>query len=201
MRSPIKYLLCFIFMVPQASIAQVDKVTGLAHYIPGLTTPDSLNATDFREQDQPLVKGTLALLCTHVRTFTASQVILEGNPVTNLVLHFYDDRLFRIDCDYNEPLIRFFTRKFGPGISKPVSQFRVCSQGDDKFLTVWGEAWPGEETAAFVVYRKGYTTGCQPEEDARLVLWSQPLSALCSECDLQPTTSLMEEYRQLQQGK
>ena len=196
-----KYLLCFLLILPRTSMAQADKVAGLAQYILGRTTPKVLDPAEFNEQDQPVVKGTLALLCTHVRTFTASPVMVEGMPITNLVLHFYDDRLFRIDCDYNEPLSRIFTRKFGPGVSKPVSQFRVCKEGDDKLLTVWGEVWPGEETTAFVVYRKGYTTGCQPEEDARLILWSQQLAALCSECDLQPTDSLMEEYRQLQQGK
>ena len=192
-----KYLLFFMIILPQISRAQVNKVTGLAHYVPGLTTVDSLDAADFREQEQPLVKGTLALVCTHVRTFTASRVIVEGIPITNLVLHFYDDRLFRIDCDYMEPLSRDFTRKFGPGVSKPVSQFRVCTQTEDRFLTVWGKGWPGEETTAFVVYLKGYNTECQPEEDARLILWSPQLSALCSECDLQPTNPFMEEYRQL----
>ena len=196
-----KYLLLFMLILPRTSVAQADKVAGLAPYILGLTTPRALDPAEFKEQDQPVVKGTLALLCTHVRTFTASAVMLEDSLITNLVLHFYDDRLFRIDCDYSEPLSRFFTRKFGPGVRKSVSQFRVCKEGDDRFLTVWGEAWPGEDTAAFVVYRKGYTVECQPEEDARLIVWSRRLAALCSECDLQPTNPLMEEYRQLQQGK
>ncbi len=201
MRSMIKYLLCFVLFLPHTAAAQVGKVMGLARYTLGLTTPDSLNATDFSEQDPPLVKGTLALSCTHVRTFTASSVMVEGISVNNLVMNFYDDRLFRIDCDYNEPIRRIFTQKLGPGVRKPVSQFQVCTPGDTNFLTVWGEFWPGEETAAFVVYRNGYTAGCQSVADARLTLWHRPLSALCSECDLQPTDSLTEKYRQVQQRK
>lgn len=193
MINPLTYLLCFMLILPQISRAQV---TGLAHYVPGLTTPDSLDTADFREQEQPLVKGTLVLVCTHVRTFTASQVLLEGIPVTNLVLHFYDNRLVRLDCDCDEPLSRAFIRAFGPGVSKPVSQYRVCTQDKDKLLTVWGEAWPDGATKALAVYRKGYTAACQPEEGARLILWSQWLAALCSECDLQPTHPLVEEYRQ-----
>ncbi len=196
-----KYLLCFVLILPQITRAQGTEVAGLAHYIPAHLTPDSLKTAGFREQEQPLVKGTLALLCTHVRTLTAARMIVEGIPLTNLVLHFYDDRLFRIECDYEEPVSQAFTRKFGMGVSKPVSQFRVCSQEKNKLMTVWGNVWPGEETTAFVVYQKGYNIECQPEEDARLILWNPQLSALCSECDLQPTNPLMEEYRQLQQRK
>lgn len=200
MRCLTKYLLWLMLVLPQTGRAQAGRI-GLVPFVLGSTTPDSLDATDFSEQDQPLVKGTLALVCAHVRTFTASQVMVEGIPVTKLVLHFYDNRLFRLDCDYDEPLGGAFTRTFGPGMIKPESQFRVCTQENDKLMTVWGVAWPGEETEALVVYQKGYTAACQPEEGARLILWSQSVSALCSECDLQPANPLLEAYRQLQQQK
>ena len=196
-----RYLLCFLLILPRLSKAQADGVVGLAHYVIGITTPDLLNTADFREQDQPLVKGTLALLCTHVRTFTASRLTLDSIPATNLVLHFYDNRLFRIDCDYNALLEKAFTRKFGPGVHIPATQLRACSQGKDRFMTMWGESWPGEKINTSVVRWTGYTAACQPEEGAKLILWSQSVSALCSECDLQPVNPFVEEYRQTQPGK
>ena len=66
---------------------------------------------------------------------------------------------------------------------------------------MWGEFWPGEKINACVIRWTGYTVACQPDEGAKLILWSKSVSALCSECDLQPANPFVEEYRQTQPGK
>ena len=193
-------LLVFMLLLPTQSIAQSNRA-GLGNYILGHTTPDSLNPTQFTEQDQPLVKGTLTLTCHHVRTFIAARADIAGIPVANLVLAFYDNRLFKLSCDENDSLSRAVIKPFGPGVRKPVRYVRMCTQDADKRMSIWGDAWLGEDTIAFAVYRQGYTAECQPVKKATLLLWSQKVASLSSECDLHPSDPLVEEYSNAQLRK
>ena len=193
------YLLLLILVLPQFSKAQ-SNVTGVGHFIIGLTTPDSLNPAEFNEQEQAYVKGTIALPCSHIRSFTSTKTTIAGSSVTNVVLVFYDNRLFKLACDYNQPLRATFTQQYGSGVVKPTSHFQLCPAAKDKPLSLWGEAWPSGDIAVLVVYRNGYTAECRWETGARLTIWSQQRSALCSECDLHPD-ALLEAYLQAQPGK
>lgn len=188
-----KYALLFILVIPALGLAQ-SNVTGLGNYVIGITTPDSLNRTAFREEEQSYVKGTIALPCAHIRTFTASTLTIAGVAVTNIVLFFYDNTLFRIFCDYNDSLNVSFLKQHGPGIRQPVSRFQFCPNEKAKPLLMWGETWPGADILALVVYRKGYTTECKREEGARLVIASQRISALSSDCDLKPADPFIDAF-------
>lgn len=188
-----KYLLLFIVLLPALSRAQSNGA-GLGKYRIGITTPDSLNRTQFNEEDPSYVKGTIALPCTHIRTFTSATVTIAGVSVADVVLYFYDDTLFKIACDYSDSLKMDFLSQYGPGVRKPVKSFQFCTDGTKKPLLMWGEIWPGAENLTFVVYTKGHTAGCKPEESTRLTIASQRMLALSSDCDLNPADLLVEEF-------
>ncbi|WP_461053508.1 hypothetical protein [Spirosoma arcticum] len=188
-----KYVLLFVIMVPDLSRGQ-SKIAGLGQYTIGITTPDLLNRTAFREEEQSYVKGTIALPCAHIRTFTASTLMIAGVSVTNIVLVFYDDTLFNLSCDYSAQLKAAFVEQHGPGVRKPVSRFQFCPQGNDTPMLVWGERWLSVDILALVVYWKGYTTECKPEEGTRLVIADQRISALSSDCDLKPADSFIDAF-------
>ena len=187
------YALLIILVLPTLSKAQ-PNVTGLGKYVIGITTPDSLNRTAFREEEQSYVKGTIALPCSHIRTFTASTLTIAGVSVTNIVLFFYDDTLFKISCDYSDLLQAAFLKQHGPGGRQPVSRFQFCPKGNDTPMLMWGVRWSGVDILALVVYRKGYTADCNREEGARLVIANQRIAALSSDCDLKPADPLVDAF-------
>ena len=195
-----KYVLLFGLVFPHLSKGQ-STVIGLGNYRIGITTPDSLNRTGFKEEDPSYVKGTIALPCIHIRTFTSAIVKIAGIAVTNVVLVFYDNKLFKLSCDYSGLLEPVFLEQHGPGVRKPVSRFQVCTKEKHKLLLMWGEVWPGVDMLALVVHRKGYMADCKPEEGARLVIADQRISALSSECDVKPTDPLIEEFIKAQTNK
>lgn len=192
-----KYVLLFVLVLPQLSRAQ-SRVAGLGNYRIGITTPDSLNRTQFKEVDQSYVKGTIALPCTHIRTFTSATVTIAGILVTNLALVFYDNRLAKLACDYGDSLKMAFAARYGPGVHQPVSHLQLCTKENATPLLMWGESWPGDDILPLVVYRRGYTADCKPEEGARLTIGSRKMAALFSECDVKPADPLTEEFNKVQ---
>ena len=188
-----KYVLLFILLLPDLSYAQ-SNLSGLGPYLIGKTTPHSLKQTDFREQDQSYIKGTLTLPCTHIRTFTSARLDVAGMPVTNLSLAFYDDTLFSISCDYPDELKNVFTLKYGKGIPTPNHRFLFCTSGSDKTMVMWGETWENSDILAAAVHYKGYSIDCQPNEASKLLISSERLSALASDCDVLNTNQAIEEF-------
>ncbi|MFD2573729.1 hypothetical protein ACFSUS_24025 [Spirosoma soli] len=79
-------------------------------------------------------------------------------------------------------------------MTKPKRSLRLCTKQLDKPLLLWGVAWHNGDNFALVVYKKGYSADCLPEEAARLIIINQRMSALSSECDLKSNDSLLEEY-------
>ena len=191
-----KYVLLFLLTIPNLGTAQ-SKVAGLGKYFIGITTPDLLDRAEFKEEEQAYVKGTIALPCTHIRTFTAATATVARISVTNVVLVFYDNALFKISCDYSDSLKMIFLNQHGPGVRKPVRSFQFCTRGKDKPLVLWGESWPGVDILTLVVHKKGYTADCKREESARLTIVSQPILALSSECDLKPADPVVDEFMKL----
>ena len=191
-----KYVLLLLLVIPMLSRGQ-SKVAGLGKYVIGITTPDSLNRIEFREEEQSYVKGTIALPCTHIRTFTSATVTITGVSVANVALIFYDDKLSKISCDYSDSLKKAFLERYGPGIRQPMSRSQFCTKEKDKILLMWGESWSGVDILALVVHRSGYTADCKREEGARLIIVSQRISALSSECDLKPADSVVDEFMKL----
>lgn len=198
-----KYVLLIVLVLPHLSRAQ-SGVTGLGTYTIGITTPDSLNRAAFREEDQSYVRGTIALPCTHIRTFTSAVVTVAGISVTNFVLIFYDNRLAKLSGDYGDSLKAAFLKQYGPGVRRPVSRFHFCTKRNDRPLLMEGESWPGDDIITLVVYRRGYTAECKWEEGARLTIASRKMAALSSDCDIKPADPFMEEFSKAQtenQGK
>ncbi|MDB5242515.1 MAG: hypothetical protein JWP57_3140 [Spirosoma sp.] len=192
-RSLMKYLLLVSIMLPSLSWSQAN-VAGLGHYVVGITTSASLNLVDFKEEDPSYVKGTIALPCNHIRTFTSARTEVAGTPITNVVLVFYDNTLFSIICDYSDTLKERFVKQYGLGVKKPKSHFQLCTTEKDKPLLVWSEAWPGKDVLAFVTYIEGYTADCTWKAGALLRVFNQKIAALSSECDLQLIPSYLEMY-------
>lgn len=188
-----KYIILVLLILPTFSKAQL-KVSGLGSYIVDVTTPDSVNRIDFEEQEQAYVKGTLTLPCTHIRRFRASKTEIGGIPISNLFLFFYDNRLFKISCDYSDELQEAFILKHGKGASRPRSRFIVCAQQTDKPMLIWGEDWQNGTILALAVHTNGYNADCLPEESVKLMIVSQQVSALSSDCDLQDANPFMEEF-------
>jgi hypothetical protein len=177
------YRLLFMLLLPAFSMAQVN-LTGLGGFRIGVTTPDSLSRTAFREDNQPFVKGTIALACDHIRLFSAASVSIEGMSIKKMVLVFYDDTLFKITCDYPDSLNERFQQQVGPGVQQPERQIQQCRNQPRKYLTVSGVTWTNGDVRAVVVRATGYTADCQPAYSARLTISSQRFAALSSDCDL-----------------
>lgn len=196
-------LLTLSLFLSNPNWAQSD-LAGLGHYRLGRTTLDTLNLTGFTEADQPYVKGTLTLPCTHIRVFRSATAALDGLPVTDLALYFHDNTLFKISGDYSAELRSYFVAKHGQGASQSPRRYQLCPQDRNKSVLMWAEAWTGGDVVGLIVHTKGYTTDCQLTEKAILSITSRRILALSSECDLHPTDPFTEEYINAQpdhQGK
>ncbi len=189
-----RYQFLIICLFLSGPIQAQSAIAGLGHYLIGKTTLDTLNRTDLIEDEQPYVKGTLTLPCTHVRVFTSATAAIGGLTVTGLVLYFHDNTLFKIVCDYSDVVKNYFVAKHGQGIPKTPKKYRLCSQDKDKFTLMWGEAWDSGDRVALVVHTKGYTADCALTESATLSITSRRVLSLSSECDLHPTDPFTEEY-------
>lgn len=187
------YLLIIIFLLPALGRAQ-SSVAGLGNYRIGLTKPDSLRQSDFIEEDESYVKGTIALPCTHIRTFTAPRTTIAGTPVRGVVLVFYDNTLFKISCDLSDSLSSAFIAQHGPGVRMSTSSTQLCNRETNKPFQQWTTIWTNGDVLALAVNRSGYAADCKPEKSARLLITSQQISALSSECDINPADPFREEF-------
>jgi hypothetical protein len=178
-----KHLLLVLVLLTNQLFAQ-PKVTGLGPFVIGITTPDSLHQPEFKEQEQVVVKGTLALTCAHIRVFEAETVEIQGIPVVNLSLVFYENRLFRISCKYGEQLQKAFIKQQGKGKPRPTINLSLCDEGKSKRMILESESWQTDAILALAIHAIGYNAQCQREESFRLTIASQPEMAITSECDL-----------------
>lgn len=177
------YVFLYLLFLPyRASI--LPQVDGLGSYLIGVTTPESLAGSAFREEDQTYAKGTLTLVCSHIRVFKAPAVEVEGIRVNNLSLTFYDNQLFAISCDYSPALMNAFVVKHGKGDLLSKISLSQCVKRQDKPLVIGGENWKNGDIQAVAVRMEGYTSYCRQEEDAWLMIASQRVIALSSDCDL-----------------
>lgn len=196
----IKNSLLFLSLVTAKIQAQSEGL-GLGNYRIGHTTPDSLTATNFREQEQSFVKGTIALPCTHIRTFRAAEVNIAGVLVADVVLYFYDNTLFKLSCLTGNALNESFVLKNGEGISEPESQVRLCSKGQALPMSIWRKSWRQGNNLAVMVHARGYNAACQLDEVNRLLLVNQHMAALASDCELINTLPFTEGFDNLQNNR
>ena len=194
--TPIKFILFVLFLLPDRGRAQA-AITGLGPYKVGITTVDSLNATDFKEADQLFVKGTIALPCTHIRLFNAVRHTGTGPVANNLSLFFYDNTLFKISCDYSDALRASFMLTHGAGHSRPTYNLQLCPNSTGKPMQIWGEIWYSGAIQALAVHTSGYTTDCQFEVKHTLDIVSSRMAALASDCDLGSINHYPEEYERV----
>ncbi|GAB3800006.1 hypothetical protein GCM10028819_24460 [Spirosoma humi] len=174
--------LYLLFLLYRTSVP--PKVNGLGSYSIGITTPESLERPAFIEEDQIYAKGTLTLACPHIRVFKAPAADVEGIRVSNLSLTFYDNKLFAISCDSSPALMTAFIDKYGKGGLLSKINFPQCAKRQDKPLMVGGENWKNGDIQAVAVRVEGYTADCRQEEITWLMIASQRITALSSECDL-----------------
>ncbi|ADB38904.1 hypothetical protein [Spirosoma linguale] len=196
-----KHLILFVALCLHYPLAAQTRLRGLGSLVIGLTPPDSLNKLEFVEDDQSYVKGTIALPCTHIRSFTASTVLIEGVRVTAISVYFYDDRLFRISCDYSDALKKVFTTKHGQGLARPPYTVRLCSGERGKPMLIEGEVWLRDDVWALAVQSTGYTSNCERENKRRLDIASQRLLALSSDCELRNVDQALIEFDRLEKEK
>ncbi|SFE76403.1 hypothetical protein [Spirosoma endophyticum] len=189
----IKFLLLVFLVLPASGYPQ-SQLVGLGRYVIGVTTPDSLNSTDFQEQEQAYVKGTLTLPCTHIRSFKSNKVQGADVLTTNLLLLFYDNKLFKLICDYPDELKAAFLAKNGNGISRPARHVQVGVKNKSTSLVLTGEVWQNADIEVLAVHYKGDKADYQIEETDRLMIASKTISALASDCDLQNVEPLIEEF-------
>ena len=188
-----KYFIGVFLMLSTPGYTQ-SKLVGLGRYIIGETTPDSLNSTDFQEQEQAYVKGTLTLPCTHIRSFKSSRLDVAGRPTANLLLVFYDNRLFKLICDYSDELKADFPAKNGKGIARSIRYVQVGGRNKNTQMILTGEVWQNADIEALAVHYKGDKTDFRIEEAGRLMISSKTISALASDCDLLNADPLIEEF-------
>lgn len=188
-----KYVLFFVILFPVLGRAQ-SNVTGLGNYVIGVTTPDSLSRLGFIEEDVSYVKGTIALPCTHIRTFTAVTVPIAGLFVSRVILVFYDNILFKLSCDFSDSLSIAFVTQHGPGVRKTMDSLQLCRNETEKSMQRWRTSWTSGDIIAIAVHKNGYKTDCQLVQSARIVVTSQKISALSSDCDIKPADSFSEEF-------
>lgn len=193
-----KYSILFALLVAHSARAQLP-VTGLGAYRIGSTTPDSLLSARFTEQ-AVYVKGTIALVCSHVRVFGADSVNSRGVPITHLTLYFYDNRLFKLTCDYTDVVAQVFRPAYGNGTPVPKSRWALCEKEIDKPLILWGEIWQHQNVRALVVHADGYGADCTRQQTVRLTIASQPVSALSSDCDLTQSDPVEETFDRMLDG-
>ncbi|GAB3539902.1 hypothetical protein [Spirosoma fluminis] len=185
--------LLFLFVLLPALGSGQPGITGLGKLRIGITTSDSLNLTVFKKEEQSYVKGTLALPCDHIQTFTSPKVEADGTTITNVVLYFYDNKLFRISCDYTNALKEAFGAQYKAGTHTPATTFQLCATAN-RSLVASAETWTNADIIALVVYKKGYNASCEPEDGATLTILSLDASDLSSECALRNSDPLTDEY-------
>lgn len=179
-----KYLILILSLLTGPLSAQ-SKVAGLGMFRIGMTTSDSLPPAIFREQEPPVVKGTLALVCTGIRLFKADTIEVQGVKITTLFLVFYENRLFRISCAYNGQLQKAFVGQHGKGKTGLAQTLSECDEGKNRRMTFESESWQADGILAMAVYARGYNVHCQPEQSARLTIATERILALTSECNLE----------------
>lgn len=177
------YVFLYLLFLPYGASVP-PKVDGLGSYLIGITTPESLDKSAFREEDQIYVKGTITLACSHIRVFKAPATKVEGIRVNNLSLAFYDNQLFAISCDYSSALMNAFVAKHGKGNLLSKISLSQCVKRQDKPLMIGGETWKNGGIQAMAVQMEGYSSDCRQEEDAWLMIARQRVIALSSDCDL-----------------
>ncbi|AUD03031.1 hypothetical protein [Spirosoma pollinicola] len=187
-----KCLLLILSLLTYELHAQAD-VRGLGNYLIGATTPDSLKKTDF-EEEQALVKGTIALPCTHIRVFKATTIDISGILVSDLFLYFYDNVLFKLSCTYTDTLNTAFVLKHGEGKSLPRISVQYCVRREDKLMLIGRRIWQKGDFAAVLIQAEGYNASCRLEEVDRLTISSQRILALASDCELPNPYPFMEEF-------
>lgn len=193
-----KYIALFALLVAQSARAQIH-ITGLGAYRLNTTTPDSLLPARFTEQSV-YVKGTIALSCTHVRVFRADSVYSRGMAMTHLTLFFYDNRLFKLACDYTDAVAQVVRASYGNGTPVPKSRRVLCEKETGKPLVLWGEVWPSQDVRALVIHADGYGANCAQQKTVQLIITSQAISALSSDCDLAPTDPFGEVFDRMLDG-
>lgn len=170
------------------------QVLGLGAYQPGITTPDSLNKGVFHELQPPVVKGTIALVCPHIRLFKADVAGIDGLPVTNLLLLFYDNKLMQIDCDSNDAVQQAFRRKYGSGILQPQKSIALCAGQADKPMLIQQEIWTNGDVTARIIRTEGFTADCRKETTQGIVIVNRRIVSLVSECDLPDRYPFFERH-------
>ncbi|WP_420147992.1 hypothetical protein [Spirosoma sp.] len=190
----------FSFLWPTLSDAQ-SNLFGLGKYIIGITAPDSLERTVFKEQSESYIKGTLALACRHIRMFKADKKEIDGILINNLTLCFYDNKLIKLSCDSNAELEKAFQVNYGRAEPRPVRQVSSCAQDKDSTMLMWGEAWQNGDIWALIVHRKGRNAECEIENKVRLIVSSQALTSFASDCDLKHIDPFIEEFDKMMDQK
>jgi hypothetical protein len=174
--------LCLLFLPWRAGVS--PNVDGLGRYLIGVTSPESLDRSVFKEEDQVYVKGTLTLACPHIRVFKVPTAEVADIRVNNLSLAFYDNQLFAISCDYSPALKNAFVAKHGNGNPLSKINLSLCLSRQDKPQQAGGDRWKNGDILAMAIRVEGYNSDCRPEEGDWLLIASQRVSALSSECDL-----------------
>ncbi|GAB3912061.1 hypothetical protein GCM10028803_54710 [Larkinella knui] len=187
-----KNLVLFLSLLTSPLYAQSEKA-GLGPFRIGITTPDSLRRVDFKEQELVVVKGTLALPCANIRVFKADTIEVQGIRIAPLFLVFHENRLFRLTCDYGEPLQKAFVAQHGQGRAKPASSLALCDRDRAKRLVLESESWPLGDCVAVVIRAVGYNARCQPEQRSRLTIARPSVVAITSECDLDHIEPYLEK--------
>jgi hypothetical protein len=177
------YLLLYLLFLSYWS-GVTPKVAGLGSYSIGITTPESLDKAVFREEEQVYAKGTLTLACAHIRLFKAPWLDVEGMRVTHVSLAFYDNKLFAISCDYSPALKNAFVGKHGQGSHLSNVSLLQCINRQDKPLLIRGASWTNGDIQAAAIRVEGYNSDCRQEESDWLMIASQRVIALSSDCDL-----------------
>ncbi|WP_138992932.1 hypothetical protein [Larkinella sp. C7] len=178
-----KYLVLFLSLLSYPLYSQSNGV-GLGPFRIGITTPDSLHQPGFQEQELVVVKGTLALACTNMRVFKADAVELQGITIAALFLVFHENRLYRITCEFDEPLQTAFVAQHGKGQKRPAKRLALCDQSNAKRLVLESESWQLGDCVALAIRAVGTNARCEPEQTSRLTIASPSVASITSECDL-----------------
>ena len=117
--------------------------------------------------------------------------------MTHLTLFFYDNRLFKLTCDYTDAIRNTFGATYGHGTPVPKNQRVICEKEMDKPLILWGEVWQLNDVRALVLHADGYGADCQRQQTVRLMMASQPISALSSDCALAGADPFGEAFDQV----
>jgi hypothetical protein len=178
-----KYFLLLLFLLPYPLYSQSSGV-GLGPFRIGTTTPDALQQPGFQEQELVVVKGTLALPCTNIRVFKANAFKYQEITIAAVFLVFHENRLFRITCEFDEPLQTAFVAQHGKGQKRPAKRLALCDQRNAKHLVLESESWQLGDCVALAIRAVGTNARCEPEQRSRLTIVSPSVAAITSECDL-----------------